>query len=262
MQALIDAHIHLDLYESGIRERIMEELPFCGVRGVVSVSMHLDSCRINQQLHRRFPDRVYPAYGFHPEQEIPPAGELDKLFQWIGDHLQEAAAIGEVGLPYYLREDMRLARKALDDGPYIELLERFLVLAESADKPVVLHAVYEDADMACELLERHRVKRAHFHWFKGSGETVRRMIRSGFYISVTPDVVYEQEIRDLVAGYPLELMMVETDGPWPFEGPFQGMITHPQMVRQVVETISRIKSLSFDETANAVYRNTVEFYRI
>ncbi|MEB3101220.1 TatD family hydrolase [Ferviditalea candida] len=55
---------------------------------------------------------------------------------------------------------------------------------------------------------------------------------------------------------------METDGPWPFEGPFQGMGTHPQMVRRVVEEIAGIKSLSVDETAKAVTRNTAEFYRL
>ncbi|MEB3101221.1 hypothetical protein VF724_06035 [Paenibacillaceae bacterium T2] len=55
MEALTDAHIHLDLYKSEIRERIVKELHSCGVSSVVSVSMHLESCRINQRLHQRFP---------------------------------------------------------------------------------------------------------------------------------------------------------------------------------------------------------------
>ena len=80
------------------------------------------------------------------------------------------------------------------------------------------------------------LKKAHFHWFKGDQKTITRMIENGYFISVTPDVCYEKEIRDLVSIYPLEKMMVETDGPWPFEGPFQGQITHPSMIHQSIQS--------------------------
>jgi TatD DNase family protein len=42
------------------------------------------------------------------------------------------------------------------------------------------------------------------------------MKENGYFISVTPDVVYDEEIQLLVQRYPLEQMMIETDGPWPF----------------------------------------------
>ena len=104
-------------------------------------------------------------------------------------------------------------------------MKRFISFAKSVQKPIILHAVYEDAPLVCHLLEKHSIKKAHFHWFKGDQKTITRMIKNGYFISVTPDVCYEKEIRDLVSFYPLEQMMVETDGPWPFEGPFQGQ-TH------------------------------------
>ena len=78
--------------------------------------------------------------------------------------------------------------------------------------PIVLHAVYEDADIVCDLLEKYKVSRAHFHWFKGSDETMKRMMRNGYYISITPDVLHKEKIRKIVSYYPLEYMMVETDG--------------------------------------------------
>ena len=69
------------------------------------------------------------------------------------------------------------------------------------------------------------------------------MIKNGYFISVTPDVCYEKEIQRLVHLYPLEQMMVETDGPWPFEGPFQSQITHPSMIHQSIKVIADIKKL-------------------
>ena len=104
-------------------------------------------------------------------------------------------------------------------------MERFAALAAETDRPLVLHAVYEDALKAAAILRKYGVKRAHFHWYKGDEETTRLLAESGYWISITPDVVYEPDIRQLAATYPLGQLMTETDGPWPFQGPFAGSPT-------------------------------------
>ncbi|NBD22530.1 TatD family hydrolase [Paenibacillus glycinis] len=259
----IDAHVHLDLYEEPERLPLLRQtFEEDGISSVVAVSMHLASCKTNYELSRRFPGLVHPAYGFHPEQEPPSESELEALIGWIGARASagEAFAIGEVGLPYYTRTEAAAAGKPFDEAPYLALLERFVRLAAELDLPIVLHAVYEDADKACELLERHGARRAHFHWFKGSERTVRRLIANGYFVSVTPDVLYEAEIRELVRRYPLELTMTETDGPWPFEGPFAGLPTVPGMVRGVAEAIAELKGVPVPETESRLLDNARTFY--
>lgn len=258
---LIDAHIHPDLYEPGERERMLEELGKT-VEAIIAVSMHEASCKFNLLLSRQYPGRIYPAFGFHPEQVIPDDEPLSELMDWITRHRDEAIAIGEVGLPYYNRLESEERGMPFDLYPYIALLDRFIVLAAELDKPVILHAVYEDADIACDLLERHGVTAAHFHWFKGAEHTVQRMVRNRYYISITPDVLYEQEIRELVRNYPLELLMAETDGPWPFKGPFTGRTTLPDMARDVVMEIALLKGVSFADTSERLYGNTRRFYNM
>ena len=109
--------------------------------------------------------------------------------------------------------------------------------------------MYEDADIACELLEKHQFTRAHFHWFKGSRQTIRRMADNGYYVSFTPDILYETEIRELARQYPAEQVMAETDGPWPFEGPFHGQMTHPAMTREVIQAWSEITGMGIERAA-------------
>jgi TatD DNase family protein len=144
----------------------------------------------------------------------------------------------------------------------VRLLERFVQLAAELDKPIVLHAVYEDAEIACDLLEKHGVGQAHFHWFKGNCETLLRMKEKGYYLSVTPEVVYREKIREIVRMYPLELLMAETDGPWPFAGPFAGRRTHPSMIAESVAAIAAIKKCSVQEAGSALFDNTRRFYRL
>ena len=165
-------------------------------------------------------------------------------------------AIGEIGLPYYKRKE----DPSLPLEPYIELLEEFFKLAANLDKPVALHAVYEDAPIVCGLLEKHSVPKAHFHWFKGDAKTIERMIANKYYISVTPDILKEEEIRKLAKRYPLSLMMAETDGPWPFEECFPGQMTHPKMIHYTVATLSSIKRIPAAEVYHVLYQNTKQFY--
>lgn len=261
VKCCIDAHIHLDLYEPRERDAIVQSLSRHNVQALVAVSRHLQSCQITQELHRSYPDQVLPAYGFHPEQPIPSPEEVDQLFAWIRQHQQEMVAVGEVGLPYYNRHEAEQCGETFDIEPYVHLLEQFVLLAVELDKPIVLHAVYEDADIACNLLEKHHLQRAHFHWFKGAPHTVERMMRNGYLISFTPDIVYESEIQQLAAMVPLEQTMVETDGPWPFEGPFHNQMTHPRMIHAIIEQLAAMKGVAADSVADILYRNTMKFYR-
>jgi TatD DNase family protein len=259
-----DAHIHLDLYPEEERDAVLREAFAQGIAAVVAVSMHLASCITNRRIAQSYRGQVYPAYGFHPEQPILAAEEADRLIQWIRarDNEGERPAIGEVGLPYYTRTEAEQRGVSFDESPYLALLNRFAALASELDRPIVLHAVYEDADKALDIVERHRVRRAHFHWFKGSQQTQSRMIEIGCYISITPDVLYEEDIRTLVRRYPIELMMAETDGPWPFEGPFAGLPTKPGMVRDVLREIAVLKGVSEEEAQARLLHNTVEFYGV
>nr|WP_240703040.1 TatD family hydrolase [Cohnella luojiensis] len=109
-------------------------------------------------------------------------------------------------------------------------------------------------------MERYSIRKAHFHWFKGSSYAVTRIVRNGYYVSVTPDVLYEPEIRELAVVFPLDRLMIETDGPWPFEGPFAGKQTEPGMVREVIREIALHRGLDEGEAAEAVSDNSKIFY--
>ena len=257
MNPIIDAHIHLDNYSEIEQQRIIDEMNQYEIESLITVSSDLQSAKSNLQLHRAH-EQIKPAFGFHPEQPLLDKKEMEALCAFICLYQQEMIAIGEVGLPYYTRKE----NPDLQMEPYINVLDQFMMLAKQLNKPIVLHAIYEDAAIACDLLEKNKIERAHFHWFKGDMQTVERMIQCGYFISITPDVVYEEEIQQLVERYPLAQLMVETDGPWPFTGPFEGQITHPKMIHQVIETIATIKKLATSDVYEQVLENTKNFYGI
>jgi TatD DNase family protein len=257
LDKLIDAHIHLDKYSDEEITEIFKDSSF--QLSVITVSFDLESCKRNLGLSYEYPN-IKPAYGFHPEQDLPNDQELSELFSWMEAHKDQMTAVGEVGLPYYLRR--KQAGSAFQIEGYIVLLEEFIKLAKRWEKPIALHAVYDDAPIVCNLLEKHSVHKAHFHWFKGDHATVSRLISNGYFISFTPDIVYEKEIQDLVRNYPLDKMMAETDGPWPFQGPFKGQHPHPSMMHHAIKTLADIKKKPLVSVYRLLYQNTRSFYNI
>ncbi|RYG72030.1 TatD family deoxyribonuclease [Lentibacillus lipolyticus] len=256
-ERIIDAHIHLDMYTPDDQSAILRELEPSGVEALIAVSNNLASAWKNLQLGRD-DSRVKPAIGFHPEQPLPSDEEVADLLALMENHRDEIAAVGEVGMPYYLRRE----GKAGDRGAYIDILEVFIRKAMELDLPVALHAIYDDAPIVCDLLEKHSVAKAHFHWFKGDWKTVDRMLGNGYFVSVTPDILYKEKTRELARKYPLGQMMVETDGPWPFDGVFAGKMTHPGMIRRSIAEVAVLRHLPVDDVFERLYDNTRWFYGV
>lgn len=254
MRKIIDCHVHLDKYLDEQIDTMMQSLE--EVDMLISVSYDLESCKRNRYLSNTHPI-VKTAFGFHPEQAIRSDKEMADLFQWVQSHSHEMNAIGEVGLPYYLRtsSDWNSQLEA-----YIELLEEWVKLASKNNLPLSLHAVYDDVPTVCSILEKHNIERAHFHWFKGTNIDMDRIIQNGYFISITPDLLYEEEIKHIAQHFPISQIMVETDGPWPFEGPFSGKMTHPNMIHQTVKQLSTLKDIPIENTYETLYVNTIKFF--
>jgi TatD DNase family protein len=258
MEKLIDAHIHLDQYN----DAEIAAMASMGqtIEALVSVSMNLDSCKRNLALAEKF-SIVKPAFGYHPEQQLPSEHELEKLVSWMRTNCERMVAVGEVGLPFFLRADNKVTN--LEYGRYIELLENFIKLAKKWGKPISLHAVYSDSPIVCDLLEKHSIKKAHFHWYKGDQKTIERMSANGYLISLTPEVAMDDPDNvQLVKMFPMDQIMVETDGPWPFEGPFSGQRTHPKMMKESLTKIAEINGIDVKEASNQILNNTKRFFEL
>ncbi|MCA1010293.1 TatD family hydrolase [Halobacillus halophilus] len=255
--SIVDAHIHFDLYQEEDRRKILKSLEANRIESMVTVSSHLTS-GIKNLMIAQDDKRIKPALGYHPEQPLPSKEEIEGITSLARRYSSSISAIGEVGLPYYSRKE----DPSIDVEAYVNLLEHFIKLAAELNKPIVLHAIYQDAEIVCDLLKKHNIRNAHFHWFKGSAATTQTLIENDHYISVTPECVYKPKIQKLIDVYPLNRIMVETDGPWPFKGPFKDKMTHPAMMHDSIAKISEIKGLPLQMVYHIIQQNTVKFFRI
>jgi TatD DNase family protein len=256
---LIDTHIHLTSPRYTDVPGLIARAQRAGIVGVVAVAVDETSSHQILSLCDAFPAFVHGGLGVHPER---PVGddEAARVMALIRQERPRLVAVAEVGLPWYtIRE--RPDREALIAAAEPRL-QRFLRLARELDLTVVLHAPHETATRALALLRAESIEHAVFHWHKASPQVTRAIVEHGYYISVTPETCYRARDRELVAMVPLSRLVVETDGPWPYDGEFEGHLTEPTFLGRTVEAVAAIKGLAREAAAQIITENSRRLFRL
>ena len=255
---IIDSHCHLHdpAFEDtrGVVTRATEH----NVWGVVAVGCDPDTNRRTVDAAAANGKAVWPAFGFHPERAELTDEDLAMVESQVAVYHARLVALGEVGLPWYSLEGAPDAASLMARGR--QRFERLLDLALRFDLPVIVHAPHGAAQMALNGLKAKGVERAVFHWHKAPPHVTRAILDAGYLVSVTPEVVYRERDRELVEAVPLESLLVESDGPWPYGGEFEGMASGPWLVSRVAEEVAKIKRLPVDEAMYRLSVNTCQIF--
>jgi TatD DNase family protein len=85
-------------------------------------------------------------------------------------------------------------------------------------------------------------------------------VDAGYFVSVTPEVVYRDRDRELVELVPLESLLVETDAPWPYRGEFEGLASGPWLAARVAEEVAKLKRLPVEDVMFRLSTNTCRLF--
>jgi TatD DNase family protein len=257
---IIDTHCHLhDPAFADIRETLSRALAH-DVWGVIGVGCDAATNERTLAAAVSVPKAIWACAGLHPEWPQLGGFDLEQVEAQIRARHSRLVALGEVGLPWYSLQHAPDAANRMVDGK--ARLERLLALASRYDLPVVLHAPHGAAVMALDALRRRRIERAVFHWHKAPAETTRAIIEAGYLVSVTPEVVYRERDRALVASVPLESILVESDAPWKYGGEFEGLPSGPWLAGRVAEEVAKIKALPVDDVMFQLSTNTCRLFHL
>lgn len=236
-----DVHAHLTSPRLAPREaELLDNARRAGVTSILSNGLNPADNQAVLALAGRS-DRVKPCLGLYPvdavlhemlaagvEYHRDDEGELpsgDDCVAWVEDHVDQAFAIGEIGLDHYWVPSELW-------GLQEERFRRLLRLAREADKAVIVHSRKAERRMA-EVLEEEGITRVDWHCYSSKLKLAQQVAqRPGQYFSIPANARRNDSFRRMLAALPRDRILLETD--CPYLGPDKGVDNEPANVAGTV----------------------------
>lgn len=288
---LFDSHCHLNFraYQRD-REEVIKRTIDSGTK-VITVGTNLRTSREAVEIASTH-DGVYASIGLHPIHLSKDIEETDSFdgeeysFTTKSEVFDKAAffelsknkkvvAVGECGLDYFHAKDY------CDDGiteeQYKDLQKEtfyeILGFAREIDKPIIIHCrdAYDDL---IEILSSYGDNsdgasaeigvKGVVHCFSGNLQQAQQILNLGLYIGITCIVTFPnaKELQSIVAGLPLDRLLIETDAPYLAPQEHRGERNEPAYVRFAAKKIAELKNMPFDEVATQTHENAKKLFNI
>ena len=250
----IDAHCHLSFPDfDADRNDVLQRLQAAKVSLLIDPGTDVTTSKNSIALAQEV-DCVYANVGLHPHEATQPIG--DDVFAQLEAlaHQPKVVGLGEIGLDYHYPDCNASAQQAA--------FREMLRMAIRLDMPVVIHSRDAWSD-TLRLLdeEQHSALRGIMHCFSGDAAIAKECIQRGFKLSIPGTLTYKKSLLpEVVAQVALDDLLTETDAPYLAPVPHRGKRNEPAYVALVTEAIARIRSLSVEDAATAIYRNTLSVF--
>ena len=242
---LIDIHCHANLYL--VLDEIIKEAKSVGVQKIISVGMSVLSIERILEIANKY-DIIYPALGIHPEEVKMNKDldtQLDSVVDIIKKNKEKVCAIGEIGLDHHFIKEIEsypLQKK---------IFEKMLSLAQELELPVNLHTKGAEK-IVFDILPSYTIPNINIHWYSGPEHYLDVGIDRAYYFSITPALSYSPAVKKTVLKVEKEFILLESDGPVKYSG----KIGTPAMIREVLNTISKLKKIDPKELELQIEENT------
>ena len=246
---LIDVHCHANLFLT--IDKVIEDAKKVGVEKIMAVAMSSISQERVLELASRY-NEVFASLGIHPEEvkmNEKIEQQLDSIIDLIKQNKQNISAIGEIGLDHHFVKDKTLypLQKTI--------FNKMLLLAQDLELPVNLHTKGAEK-IVFDTLPSYRIPNINIHWYSGPENFLKLGMDRGYYFSITPAISYSPVVKKVVLNVDKEHLLLESDGPVKYSG----KIGVPAMVKNVLNSISKLKEINSDELEKQIEENTRKIF--
>jgi TatD DNase family protein len=249
MNPIVDTHAHLcDAVFDKDRPVVLERALNKWVSSVVAVGEDLRDAEKNLVLAAEHP-MIRPAAGLYPTHLD--MGAAEQMRRFIRRHRDKLAAVGEVGLDYWIVK-MEQQREIQRD-----IFRSFIELSKELGLPLNVHSRSAGRHAVSVLLEAGAVN-VQLHAFDGKLSAAMPAVEAGFFFSIPPSVVRSEQKQKLAKNLPLSCLLIETDSP--VLGPIPQERNEPANALAALRTIAELRGIAVDEVAEAVAENTRRLY--
>ncbi len=231
-QIFFDSHAHLQYPLNQDISQVVSEAKQVGLAYLICVGTDAKNSLQALNLHKQYPDYIFPTAGLHPYES---QNEFQEIQALLAEH-PEFVALGETGLDFYnckIPKDIQ-----------IQNLIKHVKLAVQLDLPIILHLrPYDECfNDVMQILTQFQVKKAIFHCFSGSLKQAQTIWEREYKSSFACNVSYpkNKELLEIMQHCPLQNLLIETDTPYLAPQPVRGQPNTPanlKYLRPILENL-------------------------
>jgi len=249
----MDSHIHLadPRYEEDLEE-VLTRGRDVAVRGFLLVACDPEEYPRAASIAESGQDIVL-AFGCHPhiasrfrEQD------WQELERWLAH--PSVVALGECGLDYHYMFSSRQDQR--------ESLHRQIALSKEKDLPLIVHTREAEEDTVSAFQGKEGL-RGVFHCFTGSREIRNLAAELDFYLGAAGMITFRSgtPIRRELETWPLERLLLETDGPYLAPIPHRGQRNEPCWIPLIGEQMASLLHVPLETVAQTTTQACQELFR-
>jgi TatD DNase family protein len=256
---IIDTHSHLD-HKKYIHDldEVLENSRKAGVEKIVIPGADPKDLARAIDLAKKYKN-IYFAVGIHPYHIEDWNGE--EIFSHLSH--KKCVAVGECGLDYYRLPENREDREK-EISRQKDIFKKQIEIAKRFKKPLIVHIREASEDAKKILLENGADEIGGVLHCYNADQTLLELADKNFYFGIGGVVTFKNAKRliDILPKIPLNKLVVETDAPYLTPHPHRGERNEPQYTKLVLEKISEILNIKFENMKKIAEENSRKLFQL
>ena len=256
---LFDVHAHLTHGKLASRlGEILTSAREAGLTTIISNGLNpFDNQAVRELAARE--QMVKPAFGLYPVDAVLTEMEAmgddyprdcspftgDEGVAWVREHVDEAIAVGEIGLDGYWVPEALWGQQEVH-------FRALVAVALAADKPIIIHTRKRER-RALEILREMGAARVCWHCFGGKLKLARQIAEHGHWLSIPANARRHEGFSRMLATLPRDKLLLETD--CPYLGPDREVDNEPKNVRGTAEYAAELWQTDLDAATQQLAAN-------
>ncbi len=251
---IVETHCHLDYLEGEELAETLARSAAVGIERIVTIAVSPDNLDKVFGLANEH-TAVWGTQGIHPHEAEKFTDDVAAIIRARTSH-PRILAVGEIGLDYYYdHADPRIQR---------QVFEQQLQIAVDTDMPVVIHTRDADDDTRSILQNfSGKLKRKGvIHSFTSGLPLAEYCLGEGFCLGFNGIATFNgaDNVREVVAATPLDLLVLETDAPYLTPAPYRGKPNAPFYLPFIAERVAQVKGYTVEALLEHARHNSYRLF--
>ncbi len=252
---MFDTHVNLhgEAFAEDLGD-VLDRARAAGVGRFLAICDRFDNFPAVRAIAEAHPD-VWCSVGVHPHHAKDFTSLTAETLIAEAAH-PKVVAIGETGLDFHYGYS--------PEPDQVRSLREHIAASRETGLPTILHTREADT-MVADILEEEYAKgpfQPLLHCYTGGKDLCQRALALGSYVSVSGILSFKSAkgVREVIAGVPLDRLILETDCPYLAPVPMRGRRNEPAYLAHVADALSALMGVDTDTIRRVTTENAVRLF--